>query len=127
MLDKWFSLQATSRLPGTLTNVIALTDHPAFTIRNPNKVRSLIGAFCNANPARFHVSDGAGYKFLADNIIRLDVLNPQVAARMSNAFSQWRHYDKNRQNMMKNQMDRIINSDGLSRDVYEVMSKSLSE
>ncbi len=127
VLDKWFSLQATSRLPGTLENVKALTQNTAFSIKNPNKVRSLIGAFCNANPVRFHDISGNGYKFLADNIIKLDSLNPQVAARMSNAFSQWRSYDEGLQKKMRDQMERIIGEKGLSRDVYEVMSKSLSE
>jgi aminopeptidase N len=127
VLDKWFSIQATSRLDNTLSNVKSLTKHPAFSIKNPNKVRSLIGAFCNANPSKFHDTSGAGYEFLADTIIKLDVLNPQVAARMSNAFSQWRRYDKNLQKLMRSQMERIIGVKELSRDVYEVMSKSLAE
>jgi aminopeptidase N len=127
VLDKWFSLQATSRLPDTLDNVKALTKNAAFSIKNPNKVRALIGAFCNANPVRFHEASGAGYKFLADNIIKLDALNPQVAARMSNAFSQWRRYDEGLQKKMRKQMERIISEENISRDVYEVMSKSLSE
>lgn len=124
VVDKWFNLQATSRLPDTLSRVIALTDHPAFTIKNPNKVRALIGAFCNANLAQFHDESGAGYKFLADHVIELDRINPQVAARMSNAFTQWRKYEKGRQRKMKTQIERILAQDGLSRDVYEVMSKS---
>jgi len=127
VLDKWFSLQATSRLPDTLDKVKKLTKDAAFSIKNPNKVRALIGAFCNANPVRFHDASGAGYEFLADNIIELDVLNPQVAARMSNAFSQWRRYSENLQAQMHNQMERIISEKGLSRDVYEVISKSLSD
>ena len=127
VLDKWFSLQATSRLPDTLDKVKKLTKDAAFSIKNPNKVRALIGAFCNANPVRFHDASGAGYEFLADNIIELDILNPQVAARMSNAFSQWRRYSENLQAQMHNQMERIISEKGLSRDVYEVISKSLSD
>ncbi len=127
VLDKWFSIQATSRLDNTLSNVKSLTKHPAFSIKNPNKVRSLIGAFCNANPSKFHDTSGAGYEFLADTIIKLDGLNPQVAARMSNAFSQWRRYDKNLQKLMRSQMERIIGVKELSRDVYEVMSKSLAK
>lgn len=127
VLDKWFSIQATSRLDSTLANVKSLTRHPAFSIKNPNKVRSLIGAFCNANAVRFHDSSGEGYEFLADTIIKLDPLNPQVAARMSNAFSQWRRYEKVLQDKMRAQMERILGEKNLSRDVYEVMSKSLSE
>ena len=127
VLDKWFSIQATSRLDNTLMNVKALTKHPAFSIKNPNKVRSLIGAFCNANPLRFHDASGAGYEFVADIIIKLDALNPQVAARMSNTFSQWRRYEKGLRDKMRVQMERIMGEEGLSRDVYEVMSKSLSD
>jgi aminopeptidase N len=108
VLDKWFSIQATSRLPDTLANVKALTQNTAFSIKNPNKVRALIGAFCNANPVRFHDVSGAGYKFLADNISTLNGLNPQVAARMSNAFSQWRRYDEGLQKKMRNQIERLI-------------------
>jgi len=125
VVDKWLSLQATSRLPGALETVQALTRHPAFSIKNPNKVRALIGAFCNGNPAQFHAKDGGGYTFLAEHIIALDALNPQVAARLSNAFSQWRRYDELRQGLMKKQMERVLAKPGLSRDVYEVMSKSL--
>ena len=83
--------------------------------------------FCNANAVRFHDRSGSGYKFLADNILKLDSLNPQVAARMSNAFSQWRRYDNDLQKMMRNQMERIVGEKNISRDVYEVMSKSLSD
>jgi aminopeptidase N len=103
-----------------------LTQHPAFSIKNPNKVRALIGAFCNGNPAQFHSRDGAGYAFLAEHVIALDALNPQVAARLSNAFSQWRRYDEQRQELMKQQMERVLATPGLSRDVYEVLSKSLA-
>ncbi len=125
VVDKWLGLQATSRLPGALDQVKTLVDHKAFSIKNPNKVRALIGAFCNGNPAQFHAADGEGYAFLADHVIALDGLNPQVAARLSNAFSQWRRYDEQRQGLMKTQMERVLAVSGLSRDVYEVMSKSL--
>lgn len=126
VVDKWLSLQATSRLPGALENVKALTQHPAFSIKNPNKVRALIGAFCNGNPAQFHAKEGEAYIFLADKVIELDALNPQVAARLSNAFSQWRRYDEARQALMTTQIKRVLAAPGLSRDVYEVMSKSLA-
>jgi len=127
VVDKWLTLQATSRLPGALKNVQALTQHKAFSIKNPNKVRALIGAFCTGNPAQFHAADGAGYVFLADYVIKLDKLNPQVAARISNVLSQWRRYDKKRQKLMEAQMLRVLAEPGLSRDVYEVMSKSLAD
>jgi len=126
VVDKWFRLQATSRLPDTLDKVIALTEHPAFNLKNPNKVRALISSFCNANHVRFHDETGAGYQFLAEHVLALDKLNPQIAARMSNAFSQWRKYGRDRQDKMKSQMSRILGQEGLSRDVYEVISKSLS-
>jgi len=126
VVDKWLSLQATSRLPGALSNVQALTQHAAFSIKNPNKVRALIGAFCNGNPSQFHAADGGGYVFLAGHIINLDAMNPQVAARLTNAFSQWRRYDEQRQGLMKLQMERVLAAPGLSRDVYEVLSKSLA-
>ena len=126
VVDKWLSLQATSRLPGALSNVQALTQHAAFSIKNPNKVRALIGAFCNGNPSQFHAADGGGYTFLAEHIINLDAMNPQVAARLSNAFSQWRRYDEQRQGLMRLQMERVLAAPGLSRDVYEVLSKSLA-
>jgi aminopeptidase N len=126
VVDKWFNLQATSRLPDTLDKVVALIGHSAFTIKNPNKVRALIGAFCNANLVRFHADSGAGYTFLADHVLELDKLNPQVASRMSNAFSQWRKYDERRQALMKAQLERVLAEPGLSPDVFEVVSKSLA-
>jgi aminopeptidase N len=125
VVDKWFSLQAVSRLPDTLQQVKALMQHPAFTLKNPNKVRALIGAFCNANLVNFHDASGAGYEFLADQVLTLDKLNPQVAARMSNGLSQWRKYDGGRQRLMQAQLQRMLAEPGLSRDVYEVVSKSL--
>jgi len=127
VLDKWFSIQATSKLPDTLARVKALREDPAFSIKNPNKVRSLIGAFCSANPARFHAADGAGYSFLADAVLELDKLNPQVASRMLRIMSRWRHYDSSRRKLMQFQLQRILSVDGVSKDVYEIASKSISE
>ena len=127
VMDKWLSLQATSRLPTTLATVRALAAHPVFNIKNPNKVRALVGAFCNANPARFHAADGEGYAFTGDFILRLDPINPQVTARLAAAFSQWRRYDGARQVLMRTQLQRILAAPGLSRDVYEIVSKSLAE
>ena len=126
-MDKWLTLQATSRLPGTLATVQALTAHPVFNIKNPNKVRSLIGAFCSANPVRFHAADGAAYAYAGDFILRLDPINPQVTARLVAAFSQWRRYDAARQGLMRAQLQRILAAPGLSRDVYEIVSKSLAD
>jgi aminopeptidase N len=126
VVDKWLSLQAASRLPNTLETVKALTGHEAFSIKNPNKVRALIGAFCNGNPLRFHAADGAGYGFLVDHVLELDALNPQVAARICSPLTQWRHYDEQRQTLMRAQLERLLAAPGLSRDVYEVVSKSLA-
>jgi aminopeptidase N len=125
VMDKWFTLQATSRRPDTLEQVKRLMDHPAFNIKNPNKVRALIGAFCHGNPARFHDRSGAGYAFHADQVLALDSLNPQVAARLLGAATRWRKYDEARQGMMKAQIERIAAAPGISRDVYEIASKSL--
>jgi aminopeptidase N len=125
VLDKWFALRASSSLPGTLSDVRKLMDHPAFSIRNPNKVRSLIGAFCAGNQLRFHAADGGGYEFLADQVIVLDELNPQVAARLLAPLGQWRRFDSDRQGLIQGQLARVLAKLGLSRDVYEIASKSL--
>ncbi|AKH21822.1 aminopeptidase N [Sedimenticola thiotaurini] len=125
VLDKWFSLQAMSKRPDTLERVKGLLDHPAFSIANPNKVRSLIGAFCSGNPVRFHAADGAGYRFLSDRVLELDQLNPQVAARMVRLMTRWQRYDPARQRLMQTQLERILHTSGVSRDVYEIVSKSL--
>ena len=125
VLDKWFALRASSSLPGTLSDVRELMDHPAFSIRNPNKVRALIGAFCAGNQLRFHAADGGGYEFLADQVMVLDELNPQVAARLLAPLGQWRRFDSERQGMIQGQLDRVLAKSGLSRDVYEIASKSL--
>ncbi|MCW8964664.1 MAG: aminopeptidase N [Gammaproteobacteria bacterium] len=125
VIDKWFALQATSELPGTLDHVRTLTAHEAFNIKNPNKVRSLIGAFANANPLHFHAINGDGYQFVARYVIELDKLNPQIASRLVNVFSRWQQYDDNRQALMKDALDSILNAGDLSKDVYEIVSKSL--
>ncbi len=124
VLDKWLSVQAAARRPDTLGRVIALMDDPAFSIRNPNKVRALIGAFAG-NVVRFHASDGAGYTFLADRVLELDPLNPQVAARMLRVMARWRRYDPARQALMRHELERVATAPGLSRDSYEVAAKSL--
>ncbi|MEE4376845.1 MAG: aminopeptidase N [Candidatus Competibacteraceae bacterium] len=125
VMDKWFSLQAMSRLPGTLSEVNRLMAHPAFTIKNPNKVRALIGAFCHSNPFRFHAADGAGYAFLSEQVLTLNAMNPQIAARLVGAFTRWRKYDANRQALMKAELERILATPDLSPDVYEIVAKSL--
>lgn len=126
VVNKWLTIQATSKLPDTLTRVKALMKHPAFAITNPNKVRALIGAFCYSNPYRFHAADGAGYQFLGDRIIELNAINPQVAARMVAPFTRWQKYDLLRQQKIKEQLSRIVNTPELSSDVFEIASKSLA-
>ncbi len=126
VIDKWFALQASSYTPGTFATVQALMQHPAFDLKNPNRVRALIGAFSQANPLHFHAANGQGYHFLADQIIALNTLNPQVASRMLSALTSWRRYDEGRQALMKAQLERIMTTEDISKDVYEVASKSLA-
>jgi len=125
VLDKWFTVQALSRRQDTLEQVERLTRHPDFSITNPNRVRSLVGAFCSANPVRFHQADGAGYRFLTDRVLELDRLNPQVASRMLRLMTRWQRYDQSRQNLMRAQLQRVLAVASVSRDVYEIGSKSL--
>jgi aminopeptidase N len=125
VVDKWLAVQATSRLPGTLARVHELLSHPAFDIKVPNKVYALIRAFAS-NHVRFHAADGSGYAFLADQVIRLDPLNPQVAARMARAFDRWKRFDPQRQAKAKAALERIRDSKGLSRDVAEIVTKALA-
>ncbi|MGR9045607.1 MAG: aminopeptidase N [Gammaproteobacteria bacterium] len=126
VIDKWFALQASSSATDTFETVSALLDHPAFDIKNPNRVRSLIGAFSQANPLHFHAANGQGYRFLTDQIIALNTINPQVASRMLSALTQWRRYDENRQRLMRSELERIMMTEAISKDVYEVASKSLA-
>ncbi len=125
VMDKWFMIQATSSLPDTLEQVKALMDHKLFSIKNPNKVRSLIGAFANGNPVNFHREDGAAYQFHADCVLALDKLNPQVASRMVRALINWRQYEAGRSALMKQQLERIKAEKGLSADVFEIVTKAL--
>ncbi|MEY3807175.1 MAG: hypothetical protein RI893_151 [Pseudomonadota bacterium] len=126
VIDKWFALQACSSMPDTFETVQCLMNHPAFDLMNPNRVRSLIGAFSQANPLHFHAKNGQGYQFLADQIIALNTLNPQVASRMVSALTSWQRYDEGRQALMKTQLERIMTTEDISKDVYEVASKSLA-
>ena len=125
VVDKWLAVQATSRLPGTLARVKELLSHPAFDIKVPNKVYALIRAFA-ANHVRFHAADGAGYAFLADQVIALNALNPQVAARMARGFDRWRKFDAGRQANAKIALERIRDAKNLTRDVAEIVNKALA-
>ncbi|MCK9815719.1 aminopeptidase N [Pseudomonas sp. MAFF 302046] len=126
VMDQWFSVQAGSGLPGALERVKALMQHPAFNLKNPNKVRALIGAFAGQNLINFHAADGSGYRFLADLVIQLNAFNPQIASRQLAPLTRWRKYDSARQALMKGELERIRASGELSSDVYEVVSKSLA-
>ncbi|KAK4801971.1 hypothetical protein SAY86_000174 [Trapa natans] len=125
VVNKWFALQAMSDVPGNVENVRKLLNHPAFDLRNPNKVYSLIGGFCGS-PVNFHAKDGSGYKFLGEVVVQLDRINPQVASRMVSAFSRWKRYDETRQKLAKAQLEMIVSTNGLSENVFEIASKSLS-
>ncbi|WP_122859973.1 aminopeptidase N [Pseudomonas viridiflava] len=127
VMDQWFSVQAGSPQPGGLERVKELMQHPAFNIKNPNKVRALIGAFAAQNLINFHAADGSGYRFLADLVIELNGFNPQIASRQLAPLTRWRKYDSARQAVMKAELERILASGKLSPDVYEVVSKSLAE
>ena len=126
VIDKWFSIQATSRCSGALENVKKLTSHNDFSIKNPNKIRSLIGAFCHGNQLHFHDESGNAYSFLSDYVIEIDKINPQIASRLVGGFSFWRRYDEKRQELMKSELIRIKESEHLSKDVYEIVTKSLN-
>jgi len=125
VLDKWFAVQARSAAPDTLERVQELLRHKDFDIRNPNRVRALIGAF-TGNPAVFHAKSGAGYKLLADFVIALDAINPQVAARLLTALGTWRRFDAERQGLMRAELQRIHDIENLSQNSFEMVSKSLA-
>jgi aminopeptidase N len=124
VLNKWFMTQAYADHASVLDNVRALKSHPDFLLSNPNRARSLIGAF-TANLYHFHAADGRGYEFVADCIIEIDRLNPQVAARMVTAFAQWRAYDAGRQALMQAQLRRIQDQEKLSKDTLENVLRCL--
>jgi aminopeptidase N len=125
VIDKWFSLQASS--PGT--DVVAarqLMKHPAFTLKNPNRARSLIFVFCSGNPAQFHALDGSGHAFWAEQVLALDAINPQVAARLARSMDRWRKFTPALQASMRAALERISSKRKLSNDVAEVIGKALS-
>lgn len=124
VVNKWFSLHATSTLPGTLDKVRQLLRHPSFHIHNPNNVYSLIGGF-GANISQFHDSGGAGYQFVADQVLAVDSLNPQVAARIIQPLTYWKQVDDRRASLMRTELSRIAKAPKLSRDIYEIVEKSV--
>ena len=124
VLDKWFQTQALSTRDDTPAAVAALAAHPDFTLANPNRARSLIGAFA-VNQRAFNQADGAGYRFLADQLIALDTLNPQTAAKLLPPLGRWRRFDAARAALMRGELERIVATPGLSKDLFEQASKSL--
>jgi aminopeptidase N len=125
VIDTWFAAQAQSPLAATLRQVKKLTKHPLFSLTAPNKVRALIGTFAMANPVQFNRPDGTGYAFLADQVLALDRLNPQIAARMLSAFRSWRALETGRRGRARKALQRIAKAKGSSPDVQEIVSKML--
>jgi aminopeptidase N len=125
VLDKWFAIQALSALPDTPRAVEGLKSHPDFDLRNPNRIRALVSSFAG-NQVRFHEASGAGYRLYADTIIQLDPHNAQVAARMVSPLGQWRRFDAGRQGLMKRELQRILDLPNLSRNTFEMVSKSIA-
>jgi aminopeptidase N len=126
VIDKWFALQARSSLPQTPDRVRELTRHPAFERKNPNRVRALVGTFAQANQLRFHDASGVGYRLLADEVIALDPLNPTTAARLVQPLGSWRRHDAARQALMRRELERVLATPDLSKNTYEMVSKSLA-
>jgi aminopeptidase N len=124
VVNQWLAVQATRFAGDGIARVLDLMAHPAFDVKNPNKVRSLVGQFANNNPVNFHRADGAGYKLLTDVIIELNALNPQIASRLLNPLTKWRNYS-GREDLMRSELERLAALPALSRDVFEVVSKSL--
>jgi aminopeptidase N len=127
VLDKWFALQATVADPATLLRVEALTAHRAFRWTNPNNVHALLTAFAQRNPRAFHRADGAAYRFIADAILKLDGLTPQVAARIATAFGRWRTYEPLRRALMRRELERLAARAGRSSDLADIVERSLAD
>jgi len=125
VINKWFMVQAISPIESTLSTVKQLLEHKDFRIKNPNRVRSLIGAFAHRNHYHFHQSEGEGYQILASQILKLDKINPQIASRMVSAFNHWKKYDDGRKKHIQNILESFIEQNTLSKNVYEIVSKAL--
>jgi aminopeptidase N len=126
VLDKWFRMQAMSSTPVAFDRVVALSEHPDFNLTNPNRVRSLLYAFAAGNPVGFHRADGEAYRFMADQILELDAINPQVTARIVASFNQWKRYEPRRSSLMKAELERIASEPGISKDVSEIVERALA-
>lgn len=126
VLDKWFAVQAMSKRADALERVVVLSQHSDFSLENPNRMRSLLGVFCGANQVRFHAASGKGYRLLADVVLELDAMNPQIAARMVSQFNQWKRFEPGRREQMKAELERIVERSSLSKDVFEIVDRALS-
>ncbi|WP_407333072.1 aminopeptidase N [Enterovibrio sp. 27052020O] len=125
VMDKWFMLQGCNPANDALVNVKAQMSHPAFSLKNPNRTRSLVGAFCNNNPVNFHAKDGSGYQLLSDILIQLNESNPQVASRLIDPLLKFMRFDQDRQALMRDQLERLALLDNLAKDLYEKINKAL--
>ncbi len=126
MKTAWFQIQATATRPGALQRVQKLMQHPAYDASNPNKVRSLVAAFCGANPVNFHRGDGSGYRFLVEQVGQIDRYNPQLASRLLVPLTRWKKYPPANAAAMRGALEALSKGQDLSRDVYEIVSKSLA-
>ena len=124
-LDKWFSLNSSSTLSTTVEKVNQLTYHKSYDLGNPNRIRALVGTFASNNPVNFHRKDGAGYKILTDTVISLNSINPQIGARLIGPLTKWKYHNEARKKLMLNQLNRVIEHEGLSKDIFEIVSKGL--
>jgi len=124
-MDKWLAFHARSKIPDVLMKVKKLMQHPVFTLQNPNKVRALIGVFAGQNSYAFHDASGNGYEFIANQVIALDKLNPQVASRLVRTLMRWQKYAQPFKQNMYEQLEFIATQKNLSKDVHEIVSKSL--
>src|SRR5499427_2992006 len=127
VIDKWFALQAAILEAATLDRVMELTRHPAFSLANPNRVRSLVGAFAMMNQTQFNRADGEGYAFLVDHVLALDAHNPQVASRLMTAFKSWRALEPGRRGKAEAELRRVATASSLSTDVRDIVERSLAE
>jgi aminopeptidase N len=128
VVDKWFSVQAAGTPPDrAVATIEALTRHPDFDWKNPNRLRALIGAFATANPAGFHAADGSGYRLLVDWLIRLDPVNPQTTARLAATFGNWRIFDAGRRRLIRGELERLAALPRLSRDTSEIVGRLLRD
>ena len=125
VMNLWLQIQAINSQSGGLSRVVALMEHSAFTMNNPNKVRSLIGGFCSGNLVNFHSADGAGYRFLCDQILSLNKTNPQVAARLVTPLTRWKEFAEPHSQLMRSELQKIADEPGLVKDIYEIATKSL--